>query len=154
MLHSFLIVTIVFGRPHYIAHICISRLRTSSYDFTALHTPAQAVADAWRSIISHTAYGFDIPSSALIPCGKGTSPLISRFKFSGSFLLLSAFHWFVSVRLSVLPCETTFHTVLVKMALVNKKTVNAELFKVDDSILTLGVIELFEFSHDRLAGFH
>lgn len=129
MLHSFLIVTIAFGRPHYIVRIRISGLRTSSYDFTALHTPAQAVADAWRSIISHTAYGFDIPLSALIPCGKGTSPLISRFKFSGSFLLLSAFHWFVSVRLSVLPCETTFHTIFIIVRFIDKEPIHAQLLK-------------------------
>ena len=30
------------------------------------------------------------------------------------------------------------------MALINEKPVNAELFKVDDRILTLGVIEFFE----------
>ena len=136
MLHSFLIVTIAFGRPHYIVRIRISGLRTSSYDFTALHTPAQAVADAWRSIISHTAYGFDIPLSALIPCGKGTSPLISRFKFNGSFLFLSDFHWFVSVRLSVLPCETTFHTILVIMTFIYEKPVYTEFFKSYHIILS------------------
>ena len=140
MLHSFLIVTIAFGRPHYIVRIRISGLRTSSYDFTALHTPAQAVADAWRSIISHTAYGFDIPLSALIPCGKGTSPLISRFKFSGSFLLLSAFHWFVSVRLSVLPCKTTFHTIFIIMRLIHKKPVHAKLLKRDHIIFSFLVV--------------
>ena len=140
MLHSFLIVTIAFGRPHYIVRIRISGLRTSSYDFTALHTQAQAVADAWRSIISHTAYGFDIPLSALIPCGKGTSPLISRFKFSGSFLLLSAFHWFVSVRLSVLPCKTTFHTILEPVCLVHKQLIDTQFLKGNHIILAALVV--------------
>ena len=144
MLHSFLIVTIAFGRPHYIVRIRISGLRTSSYDFTALHTPAQAVADAWRSIISHTAYGFDIPLSALIPCGKGTSPLISRFKFSGSFLLLSAFHWFVSVRLSALPCKTTFHTIFIIIRFVHKQTVNTQFFKGNHIVFPALVMETFQ----------
>lgn len=40
------------------------------------------------------------------------------------------------------------------MALVDKETVNAKLFKVDDRILALGVIKLFELCHNRLAGFH
>lgn len=48
----------------------------------------------------------------------------------------------------------TFRTILVKMALINEKPVNAELFKVDDRILTLGVIEFFELRLDCFSGFH
>ena len=40
------------------------------------------------------------------------------------------------------------------MALINEKPVNAELFKVDDRILTLGVVKLFELRLDCLSGFH
>ena len=40
------------------------------------------------------------------------------------------------------------------MALINEKPVNAELFKVDDRILTLGVVEFFELRLDCLSGFH
>ena len=40
------------------------------------------------------------------------------------------------------------------MALINEQTVNAELFKVDYSILALGVIEFVELCLDTLAGFH
>ena len=49
---------------------------------------------------------------------------------------------------------TTFRTILVKMALVNEQAVNAELFKVDNRILTLGVVEFFELRLDCLSGFH
>ena len=34
--------------------------------------------------------------------------------------------------------------VLIKMALVNKEPVNAELLKVDNCVLTLGIVELVE----------
>ena len=40
------------------------------------------------------------------------------------------------------------------MALINEKPVNAELFKVDNRILTLGVVKLFELRLDFLSGFH
>ena len=43
--------------------------------------------------------------------------------------------------------------ILIKMALINEKPVNAELFKADDRILTLGVVELFELRLDCLSGF-
>ena len=44
--------------------------------------------------------------------------------------------------------------ILIKMALINEKPVNAELFKVDNRILTLGVVKLFELRLDCLSGFH
>ena len=44
--------------------------------------------------------------------------------------------------------------ILIKMALINEKPVNAELFKVDNRILTLGVVEFFELRLDCLSGFH
>ena len=40
------------------------------------------------------------------------------------------------------------------MALVNKKSVNAELFKVNDRILTLGIVELVELRFNPFSGFH
>ena len=40
------------------------------------------------------------------------------------------------------------------MALVNEQTVNAELFKVDYRVLSLGIIEPVELCLDTLTGFH
>ena len=40
------------------------------------------------------------------------------------------------------------------MALINKEPVDTELFKINDGILSLGVIELIQFCLNRLSGFH
>ena len=44
--------------------------------------------------------------------------------------------------------------VLVKMALINKEPVNAELFKVDYRVLALGIVELVELCFYPFSGFH
>ena len=50
---------------------------------------------------------------------------------------------------------TTFRTILVKMALVNKEPVNAQLLKGDNIILSRIGAQLFQLCFQRFAGlFH
>ena len=50
---------------------------------------------------------------------------------------------------------TTFRTVLVKMALVHKKPVNAQLFKGDHIVLALIGAQFFQLGFQRFPGlFH